>query len=74
MRRLGAHKSARVQAFAWYLGDPPPPEQARRHFAEAAKRDPRNLLLYEEALRIFLDTCWQGQRSRSVSSARPHAR
>lgn len=53
------HKRARVEAFDWYLGAPPRPEDARRHFMEKAKRDPRNLLLYEEALRIFIGTCWK---------------
>jgi len=53
------HKRARHEAFEWYLGAPPPPEEARRHFVEKARRDPRNLLLYEEALRIFIGTCWK---------------
>ena len=61
MRRRIEHDSARIKAFGWYLGRPPAPEEARRHFAKQAERDPGNLLLYEEALRIFLRTCWQGK-------------
>jgi hypothetical protein len=53
------HKRARREAFEWYLGAPPSPDEARRHFVEKARRDPRNLLLYEEALRIFIGTCWK---------------
>lgn len=53
------HKRTRVEAFEWYLGRPPSPEVARRHFVEKAKKDPQNLLLYEEALRLFIATCWR---------------
>ena len=67
MRKRGEHNTARVKAFAWYLGDPPTPERARCHFAAEARRDPGNLLLYEEALRIFLSTCWQGDRTSARS-------
>lgn len=52
------HEKARREAFGWYSGAPPSPEAARQHFAGKAKRDPANLVLYAEALGIFLATCW----------------
>jgi len=53
------YKKTRLEAFEWYQGPPPPPEAARRHFAEKARRDPQNLLFYEEALRLFMAMCWR---------------
>jgi hypothetical protein len=54
-------ETARVrhEAFSWYRGAPPSQDDARRHFAEKAKRDPQNLAVYEAALRLFLSTCWK---------------
>lgn len=51
------HERARREAFGWYIGDPPSPDEARRHFGEQAKRHPERYALYDEALRIFLATC-----------------
>ena len=52
------HASAREEAFNWYLGPPPPPAEARQHFALKSKRDPANAARYAEALEIFLAMCW----------------
>jgi len=52
------HTSAREEAFEWYLGSPPSPDEAREHFALKAKRDPEHSARYTEALEIFLATCW----------------
>jgi hypothetical protein len=57
MHARGLHDRARREAFGWYMGDPPSPDEARRHFFDLARRDPGNRALYEEALRIFLSTC-----------------
>jgi len=53
------HASARQEAFCWYHGTPPTPDEARRHFASKAVRDPSRRSLYAEALNIFLATCWK---------------
>ncbi|HET7096601.1 MAG TPA: hypothetical protein VFJ68_04370 [Casimicrobiaceae bacterium] len=52
------HASAREEAFGWYLGPPPSPDEARQHFALRAKRDPANAARYAEALEVFLAMCW----------------
>ena len=51
------HEKARREAFGWYVGDPPSPDEARRHFISRAKQHPENYDLYDEALRIYLATC-----------------
>jgi hypothetical protein len=51
------HDRARREAFGWYFGDPPSPDEARRHFVELARRHPDKYALYDEALQIFLATC-----------------
>lgn len=51
------HERARREAFGWYVGDPPAPEEARRHFIARARQHPENFGLYDEALRIYLATC-----------------
>lgn len=53
------HARARREAFGWYNNAPPAPEDALRHFIDKAKRDPANRAIYEEALHIFLGTCWK---------------
>ena len=54
-----SHANARQEAFSWYLGTPPSPDDARRHFASMAIRDPGHRALYAEALDIFLAQCWK---------------
>jgi hypothetical protein len=61
MNSYAQHEKARLEAFQWYLGEPPTPDVARRHFVEKAKRDPAKRWLYEEALRIFIGTCWKAK-------------
>jgi hypothetical protein len=56
--RYVQHATARQEAFCWYLDIPPSPEEARRHFASKAIRDPSRRAFYAEALDIFLATCW----------------
>jgi hypothetical protein len=53
------HKRTRTEAFGWYLGTPPPPEAAERHFKLKARNDPLNRSLYEQACRLFIATCWR---------------
>jgi hypothetical protein len=53
------HANARHEAFSWYQGTPPSVDEARRHFASKAERDPARRALYAEALDIFLATCWK---------------
>jgi hypothetical protein len=57
MNSHSQHDRARREAFGWYIGDPPSPDAARRHFFDLARRHPDKRELYEEALRIFLATC-----------------
>ena len=52
------HASAREEAFSWYFGPPPSPDEARQHFGLKATRDPANAARYAEALEIFLAICW----------------
>jgi hypothetical protein len=52
------HASAREEAFSWYLGHPPSPDDARRHFELKARHDPAHGARYAEALEIFLAQCW----------------
>jgi len=59
MPRYPEHAAARHEAFGWYLGTPPSVDDARRHFASKAVRDPAHRKLYAEALNIFLGTCWK---------------
>jgi hypothetical protein len=66
MHRLNAtqhhypqHAKARREAFGWYHAEPPSPEVAHSHFLAKAKHDPANRSIYEEALDIFLGTCWK---------------
>ena len=58
MPHLYARK-AHHEAFGWYRGTPPSADEAVRHFASKAVDDPEHRALYEEALKIFLDTCWK---------------
>jgi hypothetical protein len=51
------HEKARREAFGWYVGDPPSPDEARRHFMSRARLHPEDYELYDEALRIYLATC-----------------
>jgi hypothetical protein len=51
------HEKARREAFSWYVGDPPSPDEARRHFISRARQHPEDYALYDEALRIYLATC-----------------
>ena len=51
------HDKARREAFGWYVGDPPSPEEARRHFVSRARLHPEDYALYDEALKIYLATC-----------------
>lgn len=53
------HANAGQEAFSWYNGAPPSIDEARRHFASRALRDPANRALKAEALVIFLATCWK---------------
>src|SRR5512134_3857007 len=34
------HEKARREAFSWYVGDPPSPDEARRHFISRARQHP----------------------------------
>ena len=52
-------RRAHHEAFGWYHGTPPSVDEARRHFASKAERDPAQGALYAEALNIFLATCWK---------------
>ena len=53
------HANAYHEAFSWYHGTPPSADEAVRHFASKAVDDPEHRALYEEALKIFLDDCWE---------------
>jgi len=55
------YEKARGEAFGWYVGAPPSANEAWQHFTEKVSRDPANAHIYDEALRIFLATCWPGQ-------------
>ena len=57
--RYALHANARLEAFNWYLGAPPSPDDARRHSASKAISDPAHRALYAEALDIFLAQCWK---------------
>lgn len=57
LERSAHHERARREAFGWYIGDPPTPDDARRHFAARAQQHPEHAALYDEALRIYLATC-----------------
>ena len=66
MHRLNAslhhypqHAKARREAFGWYEKEPPLPGVAHSHFVAKARHDPANRAIYEEALEIFLGTCWK---------------
>jgi hypothetical protein len=51
------HARARREAFGWYIGEPPSPDEARQHFSALAQQHPESASLYAEALRIYLATC-----------------